>query len=210
MVKLSPRLQRNTVLLLVLITASFIFSTFSKNNVQTGKIEEQKVEQKQESPKASETQKPKVEISSEITVSKVIDGDTIELENGQKLRYIGIDTPETVDPRRPVGCFGLEASAKNKELVEGKKVRLEKDVSETDKYGRLLRYVYLGDTFINEYLVKEGFAKTSSYPPDVKYQDKFRQAENYARENNKGLWLSCNSVQGTQTSPSYRLDDLTQ
>lgn len=121
-------------------------------------------------------------------VMRVVDGDTIKLENGQIVRYIGVDTPETVDPRRAVGCFGKEASAKNKELVLGKEVRLVKDVSETDKYQRLLRYVYAGDLFINEYLVREGYARASSYPPDVKYQDLFRDAEREAREANRGLW----------------------
>lgn len=139
--------------------------------------------------------KPKGEVSgvatSEATVKRVVDGDTIELTDGRKLRYIGIDTPETKDPRRPVGCFGKEASDKNKEIVEGKEARLEKDVSETDKYGRLLRYVWVGDLFVNEYLVKNGYAHASTYPPDVKYQDVFRQAEIYARDNRLGLWSSC-------------------
>src|SRR3990172_11152403 len=84
-------------------------------------------------------------------VLRVIDGDTIEVSlNGRSytVRYIGIDTPETVDPNRPVQPFGPEASLKNKELVSGKTVRLEKDVSETDRYGRLLRFVYVGDLFV--------------------------------------------------------------
>ncbi len=121
-------------------------------------------------------------------VVHVVDGDTIKLDNGQVVRYIGIDTPETVDPRKPVQCFGKEASAKNRELVEGKEVRLVKDISETDKYGRLLRYVYVGDEFINDYLVRQGYAHSSSYPPDVKYQDQFRSAEQEAREGKRGLW----------------------
>ncbi len=123
-----------------------------------------------------------------VKVTKVIDGDTIEIEGGQRVRYIGIDTPETVDPRRPVGCFGKEASNINKELVEGKEVRLEKDISEIDKYGRLLRYVYVDNLFVNDYLVKEGYAKASSYPPDIKYQEQFRKSEEEARLNKKGLW----------------------
>ena len=123
-----------------------------------------------------------------LLITKVIDGDTVELENGQRVRYIGIDTPETKDPNRPVGCYGEEAYQKNKSLVEGKRVRLEKDVSETDKYGRLLRYVYIGDQFINELLVKEGFANASSYPPDIKHQELFKKAEKTARESNLGLW----------------------
>lgn len=133
-------------------------------------------------------------------VARVIDGDTIELENGQRVRYIGIDTPETVDPRKPVQCFGQEASNKNKELVEGKTVRLEKDVSQTDKYGRLLRYVYLDNIFANDYLVKEGFAHASTFPPDVKYQQKFQESQSQAQINHKGLWSSCSQNQATQNS----------
>ena len=121
-------------------------------------------------------------------VISVVDGDTIKLENGQTVRYIGIDTPETVHPFKPVECFGKEASAKNKELVEGKTVRLEKDISETDRYGRLLRYVYVGDVSVNDYLVRNGFASAVSYPPDVKYQEQFNEAEKEARENKRGLW----------------------
>jgi|GEM_PF-4599768 len=122
-------------------------------------------------------------------VTRVVDGDTIELENGQKVRYIGINTPESVSTRQSLQCFGIEASNKNKELVQGKMVRLEKDVSETDRYGRLLRYVYLKDgTFVNEYLVKEGYASAYRYPPDVKYADLFRNREAEAREAVRGLW----------------------
>ena len=121
-------------------------------------------------------------------VARVVDGDTIKLETGEVVRYIGIDTPETVHPSKPVQCYGKEASDKNRELVEGKEVKLEKDVSETDKYGRLLRYIWLGDILINEYLAREGYAHSSTYPPDVKYQDKFVQAERQARDEKKGLW----------------------
>ena len=124
-------------------------------------------------------------------VIRVIDGDTIELENGYKVRYIGIDTPETVAPNKPDGCFGKEASNKNRELVEGKKVKLEKDVSETDRYGRLLRYVYVDNIFVNDYLVREGYAFAVSYPPDIKMQDHFRAAEKEARENLRGQWSAC-------------------
>lgn len=125
-------------------------------------------------------------------VTRVIDGDTIELENGKRLRYIGIDTPE-ISGTNP-DCYAREAYERNKELVEGKEVKLEKDVSETDKYGRLLRYVYVGDTMINEKLVKEGFASVYTYPPDVKYQDRFIQVQEEARNNNVGLWSSCKST----------------
>src|SRR3989344_2794427 len=123
-----------------------------------------------------------------VKVIKVIDGDTIKIENDIVVRYIGIDTPETVHPSKPVQCYGKEASDKNKELVEGKEGKLEKDVSETDKYDRLLRYVWLGDILVNEYLVHEGYAQSSSYPPDIKYQERFIEAQRQAREEKKGLW----------------------
>lgn len=135
-------------------------------------------------------------------VIRVIDGDTVELEGGIRVRYIGIDTPETVNPNTTVECFGQEASNKNKELVEGKNVRLEKDVSEADKYGRLLRYIYVDDIFVNDYLVRQGYANASSYPPDVKYQDKFRQAETEAREYNRGLWNACTTPTQEEQKPA--------
>lgn len=123
-----------------------------------------------------------------VTISRIVDGDTIKTTDGRTIRYIGIDTPETKDPNRPDGCYGQEASTKNQELVEGQQVELEKDVSETDHYGRLLRYVYKDGIMINEVLVKEGYAVAISYPPDVKYQDLFRHAETEAREQLRGLW----------------------
>jgi len=139
-----------------------------------------------------------------VTVTRVIDGDTIEIEGGQKVRYIGINTPESVDPRRPVQCFGVEASNLNKNLVEGKKVRLEKDISETDKYGRLLRYVWLGDTLINDYLVRSGFAQAYSYPPDILYSQEFTAAQTEARDAGRGLWSSCSSPTAPVTQPSSK------
>jgi len=124
-------------------------------------------------------------------VTRVVDGDTIRVEiDGQeyRLRYIGIDTPETVDPRRPVQCFGHEASERNRQLVEGKTVGLEKDVSETDDFDRLLRYVWVEDRMVNSALVEEGFALASTYPPDVRYADLFASLQVLAREEGRGLW----------------------
>ena len=137
-----------------------------------------------------------------IKVTRVIDGDTIEIEGNIKVRYIGINTPETVDPRKPVECFGTEASNKNKTLVEGKLVKLEKDVSETDKYGRLLRYVYVGDIFVNDYLVKNGFAFASSFPPDIKHQDQFSNSQKEAQSSKLGLWApnACETANPDQTT----------
>lgn len=156
-------------------------------------------------PTKSETSKTSEKKEDLVLVKRVVDGDTIELESGQKVRYIGIDTPETVSPEKPVQCFGKEASDKNKSLVEGKKIRLEKDVSETDKYSRLLRYIYLEDgTFINLLLVKEGFARSSTYPPDVKHQEEFKKAEEEARTSGKGLWASstCNGTTEAVQKPA--------
>lgn len=129
-------------------------------------------------------------ITSEKTykVTKVIDGDTIEIEGGQKVRYIGVDTAE-MDDKDPVKlCYAQKAFEKNKELVEGKEIHLEKDVSEKDKYGRLLRYVYMEETFVNDYLTRSGFASAVTYPPDIKYQKQFQEAQREAKDNNLGLW----------------------
>ncbi len=129
-------------------------------------------------------------------VTKVVDGDTFQINGELTVRFIGIDTPETVDPRRPVGCFGKEASSETKSLLFGKTVILQKDISDKDKYGRLLRYVFLPlddgrILFVDDYLVREGFAKVLTYPPDVKYNEQLREAEKEAKENERGLWKAC-------------------
>ena len=122
-------------------------------------------------------------------VTRVIDGDTIVLASGEHFRYIGIDTPEEADARKPVQCFAREATEKNKELVEGKMIRFKKDVDEHDRYGRLLGFVYLLDgTFVNLELVKQGYAFAYPYPPDISKSVEFRDAERYARDNKLGLW----------------------
>ncbi|KXK08641.1 MAG: Thermonuclease precursor [Microgenomates bacterium OLB22] len=122
------------------------------------------------------------------TVVTVVDGDTIRLANGQTVRYIGINTPELNKGKGLPQCFAQEATDANKRLVLGRSVRLVKDVSETDKYGRLLRYVYVGDTFVNEQLVVEGYAHASTYPPDVLFAPMFSAREQDARQQKRGLW----------------------
>ncbi len=122
-------------------------------------------------------------------VERVIDGDTIQLASGEKVRLIGVDTPETVKPNTPVEPFGKEASDFTKKMLTNTKVRLEFDVQERDKYGRLLAYLYLPDgTFYNELLLKEGYAQVLTIPPNVKYAELFLLAERMAREEKKGLW----------------------
>lgn len=134
-----------------------------------------------------------------VKVTRVVDGDTVELENSEKVRYIGVDTPETYE------CYYSEAKDKNKDLVEGEEVYLEKDVSETDRYGRLLRYVWVGNTFVNDNLVAEGYAQVATYPPDIKYQKLFVATQETAQKDEKGLWSeTCHpkDVLGTTTSTS--------
>ena len=135
-------------------------------------------------------------------VERVIDGDTIEvrIENGagglpgglRVVRYIGMDTPETVDPNRPVECFGHEASERNRELVAGQRVELVKDVSEHDAYGRLLRYVYREDgTFVDLELVREGYARTLAIAPDTAFEAALEAAEQSAKSAHRGFWGAC-------------------
>ncbi len=124
-------------------------------------------------------------------VTRVIDGDTIEVDiDGTiyKVRYIGIDAPELDDERPEFCALAQEATRYNRQLVEGKTVRLEKDISETDRYGRLLRYVYVDDTFVNAELVRQGLAWVKVYEPDTKYQDILEEAEAEAREHKIGIW----------------------
>lgn len=145
----------------------------------------------------------------EARVVDVVDGDTIEVEIGGQIftvRYIGIDTPETVRPSQPVEWMGPEASEANRQLVEGQIVYLEQDVSETDQYGRLLRYVFLVDgTFINDELMRQGYAQVSTYPPDVRYQELFLQTQQEAREAARGLWGPTPTPTSTPTpTPTLR------
>lgn len=127
-------------------------------------------------------------------VTKVIDGDTIQvniLGKIETVRLIGINTPETVDPRRPVECFGKEASRRAKELLENKKVKIEMDQTqgERDKYGRLLAYIYInGITLYNKLILEEGLAYEYTYIVPYLYQEEFKNAELEARKLKKGLW----------------------
>ena len=120
------------------------------------------------------------------TVTRVIDGDTIVIADGSRVRYIGIDAPE-IYPKAE--AFGIEAWQANREMVEGKTVRLEQDVSGTDRYGRLLRYVYVDDIFVNAELVRRGLAYAKAYPPDTKYYDYLKELEAEARRAGRGMWV---------------------
>ena len=131
-------------------------------------------------------------------VVRVVDGDTIKVNfNGieESLRLIGIDTPESVHPDADKNIKeGIIASDYTKSMLEGKEVRLEFDVQQRDRYGRLLAYVWLGNKMFNKTLLDEGYAQVSTYPPNVKYVSDFVELERIARENNKGLWKQVEAV----------------
>lgn len=143
-------------------------------------------------------------------VTKVVDGDTIDVLTGtttERVRLIGINTPETVDPRKPVECFGREASQKAHEFLENQKVYLEPDETqdERDKYGRLLRYAWRADgVFYNREIIQQGYAYEYTYFIPYKYQAEFRQAQSYARENKLGLWAdnACAAANNLNASSS--------
>jgi micrococcal nuclease len=124
-------------------------------------------------------------------VVKVVDSDTIDVQlDGRQIRvrYIGMNTPETKHPTKGKEPCGSEASAANRRLVEGKTVRLELDVQSWDRYQRLLAYVYTGEVMINAELVRLGYAQVATYPPNVKYQDLFVRLQREAREAGRGCW----------------------
>lgn len=130
-----------------------------------------------------------------VLVTRVVDGDTIEIEGKIKVRYIGVNSPEiyhdSTGKKTGEQCFANEASLENKKMVEGKRVTLIKDISEKDKYGRLLRYVYVDDLFVNDYLITNGYAKIMTIKPDIKYSLEFKQKEKEAKVNNLGIWKKC-------------------
>ena len=128
------------------------------------------------------------------TVLRVVDGDTIEVSlDGEEedVRYIGVDTPESVKPGTPVQCYAKRASHFNESLVEGRRVRLVFDAEHRDVYGRLLAYVYVGDRFVNATLVRRGYARTLTIPPNDRFAARFRHLERDAARAGRGLWGAC-------------------
>lgn len=142
----------------------------------------------------------KSQISNGYKVIKVVDGDTFEVSfsgKKDKVRLIGVDTPEVVDPRKPVQCYGREASAKAKSVLTGQEVILKSDPtqSDRDRYNRMLRYVYLKDgTFFNKLMIQEGYAHEYTYNIPYQYQLEFKESEKKARTEKRGLWADnvCN------------------
>jgi micrococcal nuclease len=126
-------------------------------------------------------------------VERVVDGDTIVVD-GETVRLIGVDTPESVKPGTPVECFAKRATAFTKRLVEGRRVRLEADAEERDRYGRLLAYVHRRGgrpLFVNAELVRQGYAQPLTIPPNVRHADRFKALAREARRAGRGLWGAC-------------------
>lgn len=146
-------------------------------------------------PKAIPTSHSEPSITAKVTY--VFDGDTIEIAGGTHVRYIGMNTPELGYFNTKKECFGPDAARANKALVLGKTVRLVSDTSNTDMYGRLLRYVYVdlpaqaGNVFINDYLVRQGYAVAEPIKPDIRLAAEFYAAQQEAQKNQRGLWSAC-------------------
>lgn len=133
------------------------------------------------------------------SVTRVIDGDTIEVRYRGRIldvRLIGVDTPETVAPGEPVECYGKAASRFTEQTLDGERVLLEFDVEKTDRFGRTLAYVWLDDELFNETLVARGFAQVSTFPPNVKYVGRLVDAQREARHADRGLWGLCEVLSG--------------
>jgi micrococcal nuclease len=126
-------------------------------------------------------------------VRRVVDGDTILLTSGERVRFIGVDTPETVKPGAPVECYGRRASLFNHALLDGRRVRLVYDAERRDRYGRLLAYVYRADDglFVNAELVRRGYARTLTIRPNTRYAARFAALADAAAAAGRGLWRAC-------------------
>lgn len=129
-------------------------------------------------------------------VVRIVDGDTIHVLVGgqrEKVRYIGVDTPETHKPGTPVQCYGRAASAFNARLLAGRRVQLRTDAETRDRYGRLLAYVYRrpDGLFVNAELMRQGFARTLTIPPNIAHVEEFLRLQRAARDAQRGLWSAC-------------------
>ncbi len=120
-----------------------------------------------------------------VRVAQVLDANSLVLDDRDEVQYLGIETPQT----RPVPApFGRQALEANRKLVDKKEIRMERDVSEMDRYGKLLRYVYVGDIFVNAELLRLGLARAVAIPPDTRYKDLFEKLEKEARDARRGMW----------------------
>ena len=167
---MSPKLKK--VLLFV-----FALLTISVNFVLINKIGERR------------SYENKANKSEELLVTRVIDGDTIELENGDKVRYLAVDAPEI--KKENGGCYSDQAKLKNESLVLRKLVKLESDSNQKDKYDRILAYVWVDNVLVNMELVRDGFARADTFLSQGKYDKQIIEAEKLAKEQKRGLWGDC-------------------
>lgn len=182
--KVTVRFKFNSLILFILSSLVLLISCQTEIDVINKGINKSQ-------PKTSIL--PKITGLEEVKVSRVVDGDTFIINNNQRVRLIGLDAPESVKPNESPEFLGIAASNFTKKMLTGKYVYLEKDISETDKFGRLLRYVYLKDgTFYNELLIQKGYAESKKYPPDIKYANILFAAQKSAVNNKSGLWQNYN------------------
>lgn len=179
-----------TIIFIVLISILFIFLGFflriKFNNESQKKIPS--------SPNLNITSaiipSPTV-IREKAIVSFVYDGDTIELTDKRKVRYIGIDAPEVNWKKGNPQCFATQSAKVNQEMLKGQEIELAKDISDVDKYGRLLRYIWIDGIFLNDFLLRQGYARLELIAPDTNYSNQFKEAQKEARDNKRGLWQKC-------------------
>jgi len=191
---------------------SGVMSTAQSAVTSTALQAEQSTQSAQSSAMAASTPTPSGPVlDGPYPVTEVVDGDTIKvILNGRivSIRLIGMDTPELRDPRKPVQCYAAEAARFTQDMIAraGNRVLLERDVSETDQYGRLLRYVWLdqpdGRRMLNYELVAQGYAQVLTIPPDVKYAEWFRQAQAQAQAQRRGLWGACPAFGAPAATPT--------
>lgn len=221
--KLNGLLSNNKLRIVVVIVLLFLGIQISPNTdktqtpnteVQSPSVEETTNKQEEIVNQAIDNTEPGFETGTVVSVS---DGDTLRVQvNGEEMniRLIGIDTPEIHHQSEPIQCYGPEAQQALSDLVLSNEVRLEKDVSDKDVYDRYLRYLWLDETLVNEYMTMNGYAFASAYPPDTKYQNRIDEGQVHAENSQIGLWAfnTCNGdvYTGTYKDPNISPNPPTQ
>lgn len=186
------------VLLLIIVSISF-FTLINTSNKNENVIAS-------EALSTNDTVIDSNPVLNECDLIRIVDGDTLEVtynSKKEKVRLIGINTPESVHPDETKNTeFGKMSSDFTKSQLDGKKIQLEFDVEERDKYGRLLAYVYVDGKMFNKTLLEKGYAQIATYPPNVKYVEDFKALQSVARENNKGLWAYETKIESTTSEIS--------
>ena len=203
--KINPSIRRLIIVLVLFIGIAIDFNPkVIKNDIIVRKHSTSNVEEYVSTGPATNTIVDEEIQQEKVIITSVTDGDTLRADiNGvnKPIRLIGIDTPELSHPSEPVQCYSQEAKKALEDLVLDKEVILEPDISDTDKYNRLLRYIWIDEVLVNEYMTQNGYAFSSAYPPDTKYQNRINAGEEYAKSNSLGLWAkdTCNGNVYTET-----------